>query len=216
VQVDASGRGLLIPRQATNFGQVFDGLSNTILAAEISSDLGDQGKQTSASLANPWDRIHDRPVLCQDQIDPERPNFWQSSATKKQEGTSPRLSGGDQGRGMRWADGAALYTGVNTILPPNREVCLAGGDSGIGMLPPSSRHQGGVHVLMGDGAVKFVTDSIEAGDSSAGTVIRDGEGARRPGAQSPFGLWGALGTAANAEKLRKSFNCLASHEKSLS
>jgi prepilin-type processing-associated H-X9-DG protein len=59
----------------------------------------------------------------------------------------------------------------------------------------SSRHQGGVHVLMGDGAVKFVTDSIEAGDS----------GAQPPnpwnvqGQISPYGLWGALGTRANKE-----------------
>jgi len=89
----------------------------------------------------------------------------------------------------------------NTILSPNREVCLAGGDSGIGMLPPSSRHQGGVHVLMGDGAVRFITDSIEAGDSASGTVIVGGTGVREPGAVSPYGLWGALGTRGGVEEI---------------
>jgi len=64
--------------------------------------------------------------------------------------------------------------------------------------PPSSRHQGGVHVLMGDGAVKFITDSIEAGDQNSAHV---GNGANflAAGRMSPFGLWGALGTRASKE-----------------
>jgi prepilin-type processing-associated H-X9-DG protein len=90
---------------------------------------------------------------------------------------------------------------MNTILPPNSEVCLAGGDSGIGIVPPSSRHQGGVHVLMGDGAVKFITDSIEAGNLDSGTVMLGGTEQREPGAISPYGLWGALGTRASKEEL---------------
>jgi len=59
----------------------------------------------------------------------------------------------------------------------------------------SSRHQGGVHVLMGDGAVKFVTDSIEAGNSAAKpTGPWDVQGR-----ESPYGLWGKLGTRSNKE-----------------
>ena len=102
---------------------------------------------------------------------------------------------------MRWADGAAFYTSFNTILPPNGEVCMAGGDSGIGMLPPSSRHQGGTHVLMADGAIKFITDSIDTGDLESGTVIRGGTDQRAPGSKSPYGLWGSLGTRANDETI---------------
>ncbi|TWU46096.1 hypothetical protein Poly51_54910 [Rubripirellula tenax] len=65
----------------------------------------------------------------------------------------------------------------------------------------SSRHSGGVHVLMGDGAVKFITDSIEAGSRNAGMVWNGatGIGPRAPGKESPYGLWGALGTRANKE-----------------
>jgi len=43
---------------------------------------------------------------------------------------------------------------------------------------------------MADGAVRFITDSIEAGTQNASPAI---------GAQSPLGLWGALGTRANKE-----------------
>lgn len=145
-----------------------------------------------------WDRIFEEPILCRDDRDPERPNFWIEDRVEQEQP--------DQGRGMRWADGAALYTAFNTILPPNSEACMAGGDRGIGMLAPSSRHQGGAHVLMGDGAVIFVTDSIDCGDSQIGTVMLGKEGVRAPESKSPFGLWGALGTRASNEVIDEQLN----------
>ena len=105
----------------------------------------------------------------------------------------------NQGRGYRWASGLQPYTAINTILAPNKETCMSLEDTTPGALPPSSRHQGGVHVWMGDGAVKFITDSIEAGNSLAGTVLDGGMGARAPGSVSPYGLWGSLGTKASKE-----------------
>lgn len=58
---------------------------------------------------------------------------------------------------------------------------------------------------MGDGAVRFITDSIEAGNSEAGQVYRAGSGNRAPGSVSPYGLWGALGTMASKEVIDKEF-----------
>ena len=66
-----------------------------------------------------------------------------------------------------------------------------------------SRHQGGCHVLMTDGAVKFITDSIEAGNSSAPDVRNGGIGGSAPGSISPYGLWGALGTRASKEVINQ-------------
>lgn len=86
-----------------------------------------------------------------------------------------------------------LMTGGNTILPPNRELCFGGDATTIGTLTFSSRHQGGCHVAMGDGAIKFMTDSIECGDLK-GSVTENGQNELAPGSPSPFGLWGALGT----------------------
>ncbi|MCO8121303.1 DUF1559 domain-containing protein [Stieleria sp. TO1_6] len=201
-QVGVSGRGFFIPRQVMRFDDVLDGLSNTIMAGEIATDLADGDNRTAASYGNPWAVIHDAPQTCQSQIDPQRPRFWLSNA----QGGPSSLGGDGQKRGARWADGAPIYSGFNTILPPNRESCLASADSsptepGIGMLSMSSRHQGGGHVVMGDGAVVFMTDSIESGDSDQGTVIYDGSGPRAAGSPSPYGLWGALGTRAQNETI---------------
>ena len=57
---------------------------------------------------------------------------------------------------------------------------------------------------MADGAVKFVTDSIEAGDQTAGFTTAGGAAiARQPGQASPYGLWGALGTRAMKEVIEE-------------
>lgn len=56
---------------------------------------------------------------------------------------------------------------------------------------------------MGDGAVKFVTDSIEAGNQTAGFADASGSIVRAPGTASPYGLWGSLGTRAMKETIEE-------------
>ena len=110
-------------------------------------------------------------------------------------------------RGYKWMNGMAVNTGITTILPPNSPVCSNGNNTfTIGIYGPSSRHQGGAHILMGDGAVVFITDSIEAGDKNVGNVIWNGTGVRAPGSPSPYGLWGALGTLSAKEIIEESLN----------
>ncbi len=58
---------------------------------------------------------------------------------------------------------------------------------------------------MADGAVRYVTDSIEAGNSSAQSVAEGGTGGAAPGSRSPYGLWGALGTRAAKETINQDF-----------
>ena len=98
-----------------------------------------------------------------------------------------------------------MFATVTTILPPNVELCVTQRYFNQGIVPPSSRHQGGVHILMGNGAVKFVTDSIGAGDMTQGQVMVGAAGVRAPGSMSPFGLWGALGTRATKEVISEEF-----------
>lgn len=192
-ETDAAMRGMFVPRVTTSFDDVTDGLSHTVMLGEIATDLNDNDVRTRAA-AGPGEAIlRDDPDWAsgQELIDPERPGFWLGANTKLQSNVR-------WGRGLRWADGMPLYSGCNTILPPNREVALhSDRDDCWGIVPPSSRHLGGVNLCFGDGSVRFVTDSIDAGDSRAPSVYVGSPNA--PGSQSPYGLWGALGTRASGE-----------------
>ena len=57
-------------------------------------------------------------------------------------------------------------------------------------------------MLMSDGAVKFITDSIEAGESNSAQVS-NATGGLAAGLASPFGLWGALGTRGSKEVIEE-------------
>ncbi len=195
-RIRAAGRGAFVARAESKFRDILDGLANTILMGEIATDLGDQDVRTlpHSFAAN----VLNDPTACRGDIDPNLPTFWVPGL--------PDLLAANQGRGYRWASGCQPYSAINTILPPNKETCMAIGDTSPGVLPPSSRHQGGAHILMGDGAVIFITDSIEAGNSRNGTVIDGGTGNRAPGSMSPYGLWGALGTKGSKEKIEEELN----------
>ncbi|MDA8745023.1 DUF1559 domain-containing protein [Rubripirellula amarantea] len=190
-EMRASGRGFFETRKEIKFRDVIDGLSNTIAAGEIMTDIGDRDIRTLARALIGFGPASDEPLFCRNDIDVERPKYWDPNVTV--------LAAANQGRGYRWASGTATYSSMNTILPPNTELCVTFFDTGQGMLSSSSRHLGGVHILMGDGAVRFISDSIDAGDSNTPTVQLDGIGDSAPGQKSPYGLWGALGTRASRE-----------------
>lgn len=194
IRARGSCRGVFVPRIFTGFKDIQDGLANTIACGEIATDLGDRDVRTSAHLFSGWGPVgvHSNPRICQVDRDPDRPLFWDDSFTN--------IGSDQERRGYRWADGRPLYSGFNTALPPNNEVCLGANANSGGHAPASSRHPGGVHVLMADGAVRFVSDSIEAGDSTSPVVTSS-----RAGLPSPYGLWGALGTRASKEVIDQEF-----------
>ncbi|MCO8122274.1 DUF1559 domain-containing protein [Stieleria sp. TO1_6] len=210
--VKASDRGFFFPRKEGKFKDIYDGLSNTIAAGEIVTDLGDQDFRTSLAGGNgetdgmiypPTGTASGQANFCKQFISPTDPTFWSDGTDG---GTPPPVIYEDEySRGGAWASMLYMHTCVNMILPPNRETCGVENPFNAATVPPSSRHQGGAHVLLGDGAVVFMTDSIEAGDSNSGPVAFDGVGAFKPGRKSPYGLWGALGTRASKEVIDESF-----------
>jgi prepilin-type N-terminal cleavage/methylation domain-containing protein/prepilin-type processing-associated H-X9-DG protein len=191
-------RGVFIPRYKSSFRDILDGLANTIAMGEIITDLGDNDKRSRAVDSQSPDLwLANNTLSCRQYVDPARPQFWL--------GSGPPFTGdAEQRRGFKWAMARPLYTGFLTVLPPNGEICFQDTQEGEGNPTASSRHQGGCHVLMADGAVKFVTDSIEAGNSNSAQV-RFGGGFLPPGSESPYGLWGALGTRAAKEVIKSEF-----------
>ncbi len=206
-QSRAADRGMFVPHTEAKFRDVLDGLANTIAMGELLTDLGDRdnrGTQTNNPEGNPPDDVRDNPAWCEDQgdqIDPNRPRFWAAGHA---------VAGVNDGRGYKWADFRPNFSGVHTVHPPNAPICGGNNVGQTGMFPPSSRHQGGAHILMGDGAVIFITDSIEAGNKRAGMVWQNGANATAPanvpGSISPYGLWGAMGTKGSKETIEEQLN----------
>ncbi len=124
-------------------------------------------------------------------------------------GTGQNLStAGQNFSGTRWADGAMIYTGFTTILPPNAPSCISGsgrataaGDSYEGaIISASSNHPGGVNTCMGDGAVKFQSDTIDYKGNNGNTGGGDHESLMTSG-KSYHGIWGALGSRNGGESV---------------
>ncbi len=192
----AAYRGAFIPGKQTGFRDILDGLANTIIMGELASDLGDKDARTSLPTSSPAGAAAEKaecrlnPSYGELQVDPTRPQFWPAAATFNTA----------WGRGFRWADRMPVYSCVFTVLAPNQALCSERDDRRDAVAAPSSRHQGGCHVLMGDGAVKFITESIEAGNASAPQPDTRA-GSPAVGLGSSYGVWGALGTRASKETI---------------
>ncbi len=195
-------RGVFAPYSQFKFRDILDGLSNTIAMGEIVSNLGDNAVNGSISW-NSGGGGNDHflnPLHCVDsgEIDPKRPRFWCPTGGA---GCTPPVSifnGETNGRGMSWASAFRLsISAVFTVRPPNSELCIGQWADNEGNFSASSHHQGGCHILMADGAVIFMTDSVDTGNQKAPGI----DHTNNPGNQSPYGLWGALGTKASSETI---------------
>ncbi|MDR3110198.1 MAG: DUF1559 domain-containing protein [Planctomycetaceae bacterium] len=93
--------------------------------------------------------------------------------------------------GTRWGDGQTPSS-FATILPPNSPSCNGAGldYASRGLMSASSYHSGGVNGTIGDGSVRFISETINAGDNTKTPVT---------GGQSPYGAWGALGSINGGE-----------------
>ncbi len=164
-----------------------DGTANTICMGEICFSTG--RKETAgnvirlAALDTPTTA---NPNMCKAAVDPLRPTFLPATSVA---GTGDGQFADD----MRswYFDAWSGRMAVATMLPPNSPSCVALGSSSHAMTAVASYHKGGAHVLMTDGAVKFITNNIDSGDGNATTPTN---ATGKMGVESPYGLWGALGT----------------------
>lgn len=96
--------------------------------------------------------------------------------------------------GSLWTDGQAERVAFNTILGPNKPSCVIDGngnaDSIGGLLTASSNHTGGVNAVFMDGSVHFISENIDTGNVALPPVLSG---------PSPYGVWGALGSAAGGD-----------------
>jgi prepilin-type processing-associated H-X9-DG protein len=97
-------------------------------------------------------------------------------------------------RGTRYLDALILYTGFVTIMPPNSPTCTLNSTEQIwGLFTATSNHTGGVNCGFADGSVRFVNDAVDTGG-----LPNAPQGSALTG-ESPYGVWGALGTPEGGE-----------------
>ncbi|MDR1963011.1 MAG: DUF1559 domain-containing protein [Planctomycetaceae bacterium] len=82
------------------------------------------------------------------------------------------------------------HAGFTTVLPPNNPSCFQSLAYGWGISTPTSYHSGGVNAAFLDGSVTFISETIDAGSSSA---VQGADG------QSVYGVWGAMGSKNGGE-----------------
>ncbi len=109
--------------------------------------------------------------------------------------------------GIWWLDAEPQLSAFSTIIGPNGASCtLTNNNENEGIFTASSYHTGGAHVVMFDGAVRFIPNEVDTTNRAAGATPADYYAPGRGGnvtpnwtAPSPFGVWGSMGTRAGNE-----------------
>ena len=211
-------------RGASGLAGVSDGTSNTMMLSEgtlgmANSDNPEQPRTQiiKRGLAlgpyggnNLWMEIWRNPADC-------------AMARGPNGMMAPRADGGNPGgtynslMGWKFTSAASFVSAYHAVLPPNSPACgsTAGETSGgiaegasLGttinyqtLMSASSFHTGGVNAALVDASVRFFSDSISAtgGTAYAHIGATSSGGWHNYSGPSPYGVWGALGTARGAE-----------------
>jgi prepilin-type N-terminal cleavage/methylation domain-containing protein len=182
-------RGVFGRHDYPTMGSISDGTSNTLMFAErsVPENRLDRGMVMVDAAGS--DLTTYVPLSCR--------AYW--TGTQYVPTAAPFTQ--DTSPGCRWADGAAFFAAFTTILPPNTALCLlgdpawqsGGGHYAPGIWTPTSQHPAGINSGNCDGSVRFISDSIDAGNLS---IVAP---AFNSGGMSPYGAWGALGTRSGGE-----------------
>jgi prepilin-type N-terminal cleavage/methylation domain-containing protein len=185
-------RGAFANRTCYGLGAFTDGSSNTILMSERVRGAGYGTNPTiPTTVGGDYSKLNN---IVMGQAPQTNPASCKALATGNFINAGLQVKG--HGGRQVW-DGQSERVGFTTILGPNSVACAEGtnnnADSTHNIIPPTSFHTGGVHCLMGDGAVRFISDNIDTGNLGAATPAAGSSGL------SPYGVWGALGSKGGTE-----------------
>jgi len=176
--LNPNGTTCLGPTMQKGFRDITDGSSNTVAVSE----KGAGAEQTSRTIFGQsifnsnLNNLVNNPGIC--------------LATAVNRKYLPSFNIATYTTADLWPFGHPHWGAFTTILPPNSPSCYEGGGNpsdAPGVFSVSSYHPGGALACMGDGSVRFVSETINCGNYGNSTPAPD------------FGVWGALGTIAGGE-----------------
>ncbi|MFO0941154.1 MAG: DUF1559 domain-containing protein [Pirellulales bacterium] len=177
-------RGIFGRYNYPKMASITDGTSNTLALGERQRphELRNRGSVTAAVGTT----ATFQPIVCK------------ATITGKNYIDPSLIPTGDNAVGYRGFGGNCYFAAFTTILPPNSASCLfAEGSVSYhhtnGIWSAGSEHTGGAQFAMADGSVRFVSDTIDAGNSTIVAPSTNG------GGLSPYGVWGAMGTKSGGE-----------------
>jgi prepilin-type N-terminal cleavage/methylation domain-containing protein/prepilin-type processing-associated H-X9-DG protein len=212
-QGQGTSSALVLP-PARSFSNLTDGTSNTVVFGEITVAYDNE----EIARAGTWIYSDDaKPLRYANIVDG---NNNQNKPRACLDTVTNGLYSGTGGtpitaKGLFWGWGVPLFSSFSTVLPPNSPSCATGGTEDTSTYAPnaphnqgnnnndantwtqnrrvmnsaSSWHSGGVNVVFGDGSVHFINETINTGTGTK--IVNSGE--------SPFGVWGALGSINGGE-----------------
>jgi prepilin-type N-terminal cleavage/methylation domain-containing protein/prepilin-type processing-associated H-X9-DG protein len=172
------------------FGAVTDGLSNTMILSETSTAQGNRDwsiRNTRLNADNFYRSWARTPSHC---VEHTAGGYYLEGR------------GGILSKGSGW--GFATTALFVAAIPPNGPSCVRHENCMAGYVTASSFHTGGVNAGMGDGSVRFMSETINPGNQGGflGEGQSTGAAANFPAmfaGQSTFGVWGALGSISGGE-----------------
>ena len=163
--------GIFVTNCPVGVQQVTDGMSHTVLFSEAM--LGD-GDDTHVEAPTDWFRI-------------DTTNTTSAEVVSACTSLTPVAGAGNQfsRSGRNWVNGNYVVTRYNHVLPPNSRSCArcAKGTTDLttsannqgGATTASSRHPGGVNLVLADGSTQFVSSGVDGRSGrrwAAVTVVR--------------------------------------------
>jgi prepilin-type N-terminal cleavage/methylation domain-containing protein len=179
-------RGIFWRKSGTRLRDITDGTSNTLAASEKACGE-DNTRKIRGGVAAGISNTSTSPQDCM--------NTRGTNGTYVD--TIPTASIVSR-PGRRWASGEQVYAGFTTVLPPNAPSCQDATQTdqrtAWGIYSPSSYHPGGVLGLLADGSCRFLSETINTGDLGKAQVSSG---------ESPYGVWGALGSKSGGEPTKE-------------